>query len=478
LRPGQIWAGTDDGNLQVTTDGGGKWTNLTKNVPGLAANSPVSHIEPSRVDAGLVYVSFDRHMLDDFRPYIYRTNDGGRTFTNITGNLPPKAHVWVVREDPKNPRLLYAGTELGLYVSYASGGTWTPLNLKNLPNVAVHDILVHPRENDLILATHGRSLWILDDATPVQQHSPDLLRSDLHLFDIRPALRYTTRFTRYGIGDKVFTGANPPYGALISYYLRDKPDEKTTVKIQVLDSKGKVVNELERVSKEKGINRISWNLRYGGPQVRRPPTDEETAFGGGPRGPQVMPGTYTVRLTVGNKTQEKRVEVRLDPTINPPAADLQLMHDMSLRLRDMQSTTNNALRALDSLKSQHEFVEKTVKDRLGEVPKELADKLAEHKKQLEALQNRLAQPEGGLGFAGRSQLVDRIGGLFFTIDATNAAPTPAQREFYGELQTEFQEKMAEVNKFFTQNVSQLNETLRRFNAPTLMTGKPIELPQP
>ncbi|MBA3240022.1 MAG: hypothetical protein H0T60_02195 [Acidobacteria bacterium] len=478
LKAGTIWAGTDDGQLQLTTDGGKNWANLTKNIAGLAPNSPVSHVEPSRIEPSLVYASFDRHMLDDFRPYVYKTTDSGRTWQNITGNLPSKAYVWVVREDPRNPKLIYAGTELGLYVSYTGGGNWTTLGLKNLPHVAVHDILVHPRENDLILATHGRSIWILDDAAPVQQLTPEAARRDVVLFDPRPALRYTSRFTRYGIGDKVFTGANPPYGALFSYYLKEKPDEKTKLKVQILDAAGKLVTELENVAKEKGLNRVSWNLRYGGPKVRRPPTDEETQFTGGPRGPQVLPGTYTVKLFVGDKTFESRVEVRLDPTITVAASDLQQQLEMSLRLRDMQTATNTALRTLDSLKTQIEFVEKTVKDRLAEVPKDLSDKLAAQKKQVEELQNRLAQPEGGLGFEGKAQLIDRIGGLFFTIDSTNAAPTPPQRDLYVELQKEFDTKLAAVNKFLGESVPQLNETLRRFDAPTLMTGKPIELPKP
>ncbi|MCA1632193.1 MAG: hypothetical protein LC802_00390 [Acidobacteria bacterium] len=479
LKPGTIWAGTDDGQVQLTTDGGKNWTNLTKNFAGLAPNSPVSHVEPSRVEPSLVYASFDRHMLDDFRPYLYKTTDAGRTWQNIAGNLPSKAYVWVVREDPRNPKLLYAGTELGLYVSYTGGGNWTSLGLKNLPHVAVHDILVHPRENDLILATHGRSIWILDDAAPVQQLTPEAAAGrEIVLFDPRPALRYTSRFTRYGIGDKVFTGANPPYGALVSYYLREKPDEKTKLKVQILDDKGKLVAELENVAKEKGINRVSWNLRYGGPKVRRPPTDEETQFTGGPRGPQVLPGMYMVKLLVGDKSFESRVEVRLDPTITVAASDLQQQLEMSLRLRDMQTATNTALRTLDSLKTQIEFVEKTVKDRLAEVPKDLSDKLAAQKKQVEELQNRLAQPDGGLGFEGKAQLVDRIGGLFFTIDSTNAAPTLPQRELYVELQKEFDTKIAAVNKFLGESVPQFNETLRRFDAPTLMTGKPIELPKP
>src|SRR5919205_312516 len=401
MRAGVIWAGTDDGNLQVTTDGGKNWTNVIKNVPALGANSAVSHVEPSRADADLVYVSFDRHQLDDRRPYVYKTTDGGRTFQNITGNLPANAYVHVVREDPKNARLLYAGTELGLYVSYTGGSNWTSLALKNLPVVAVHDIIVHPRENDLIIATHGRSIYVLDDATPVQQLTPDVAREDVHLFDPRPALRYATRMTRYGVGDKAFAGQNPPYGALVSYYLKQKPDDKTKVKIQILDPAGKTVSEIENVAKERGLNRVSWNLRYGGPTVRRPPTDEEVQFTGSPRGPQVLPGTYTVRLLVGDKSYERKVEVRLDPTVSTAAADLKEALDMEIRLRDMQTATNNALRTLDSLKGQIEFVERTVRDRLGasDVPKDLTDRIAAQKKRVEELQNRLAQPEGGLGFS-------------------------------------------------------------------------------
>ncbi len=479
LRAGVLWAGTDDGNLQMTTDGGKTWTNLTPNVAGLLPNSPVSHVEPSRVDAQTAYASFDRHMLDDFRPYIFKTTDGGKTWQNVTGDLPAKAHVWIVREDPKNTNLLYAGTELGLFVSYTSGNNWARLNMKNLPHVAVHDIIVHPRENDLILGTHGRSIWIFDDATPIQQMNAAVASSDAHLFDVRPGLRHTSRFTRYGIGDKVFAGANPPYGALITYHLKDKPDEKTVVKVQILDANNKVVSEVNQAPKEKGLNRAAWNLRYGGPQVRRPPTDEETAFTGGPRGPHVLPGTYTVRLTVGDKTFDKRVEVRLDPTIQPvvSTADLQLLHDLALKLRDMQSATNTALRAIDSVKDQLQNAEKTIKDRIAEPPKELTAAVTDHLKQIEALQNKLGRSDEGLGISGRESLASRLGGLFFSMDGTNAAPTPYQREYFNELQTDFRAKLEEVNRFINQTVPQLNETLRRSGAPTVAAGKAIELPR-
>lgn len=468
-----LWAGTDDGNLQMSTDGGANWTNLIKNVPGLGPDSPVSHVEPSRVDANLVYAAFDRHALDDLKPYVYKSTDNGRSWQNISGNLPANAYVWCLREDPKNPRLIYAGTELGLFISYTGGGNWQRLELKNLPHVAVHDIIVHPQQNDLILATHGRGIWILDDATPIQQLTPEAARSnDTLLFDVRPAIRFTTRFTRYGIGNAGFLAPNPPYGALISYYFKTKPADNVKPKIQILDGNNKVVAELENIAHEQGINRVSWNLRYGGPQVRRPPTDEEVQFTGGPRGPQVLPGTYTVRLVVGNKTYDRQVEVRLDPTVSVQTSDLQAQLDMLMKLRDMQSATNTALRTMDSLKSQIDFIERTVKERLTTVPTELSSGIADMKKQAEALQNRLAQPEGGLGFSGRSQLVDRIGGLFFAIDSTNAAPTAAMREQYQRIQTEYDQRMNEVNTFMTKTVPQFNELLRRFDAPTLMVGKP------
>ncbi len=469
-----IWAGTDDGNLQVSNDGGKTWTNIVRNIPNLGANSPVSHIELSRTSAQVAYVSFDRHLLDDFRPYVFKTSDGGKKWQSASSGLPPKAYVQVVREDPKNPNLLYAGTELGLFVSYTAGSEWIPLSLKNLPNVSVHDIVVHSRENDLILATHGRSVWIFDDATPLQQITPQILSSSAHLFPIRSALRFTTRFTRYGIGDKVFAGPNPPYGALISYYLKDKPDDKTTFKLQVFDQAGKLIQDLDRPAKEKGLNRVTWNLRYGGAEVRRPPTEEETAFTGPPRGPQVLPGAYAVKLTVGDKTYEERVDVRLDPTVNVPVSDLQAQLELTLKLRDMQSAANSVLRFLDSLKDQLRHTQTTVRNLNKEPDKDLVKALEDNLKQVEGLQDSLARRTEGLGLGGKSQVSDTIGGLFFAIEGTNAAPTPYQRQYFVEIQTEYRARMEEANRFIRDTVPQWNEKLRGWNAPTLTTRKPIE----
>ena len=201
-----LWAGTDDGNLQITNDGGKTWTNIVKNIKNIPQDSSVSHIEFSRANENTVYVSFDRHKFDDYKPYIFKTTDGGKSFSNISGNLPANAYVHVVREDPKNTNLIYAGTELGIYASWDGGKNWTELNMKNFPRVAVHDILIHPRDNDLIVATHGRSIWVFDDAAVLQQMNSNILQGAGYVFEPRPAYRFATRMTRYGIGDKPFRG--------------------------------------------------------------------------------------------------------------------------------------------------------------------------------------------------------------------------------------------------------------------------------
>ena len=473
VHKGQIWVGTDDGNLQLTTDGGKNWSNLIKNVPGVAANSPVSHVEPSRTNANTAFVAFDRHMFDDFRPYIFKTTDGGKTWTRISSNLPATGYVQVVREDPKNTNLLYAGTELGLFASYDGGKNWFALNLKNLPNVSVHDILVHPRDNDLILATHGRSIWVFDDATAIQQMTPQILSSNAYLFSVRPALRYTSRFSRYGIGDKQFTGANPPAGALITYYLKDKLDDKATLKLQIFDREGKLVQDIERPSREKGLNRVAWNLRLGGPEVRRPPSEEQLAFFGGSRGPQVLPGTYTAKLTVNDKTFEERVEVKLDPAVNVPAADLQEALDMQVKLRDMQSNINTSLRFLDSVKEQLKNAQTTMKGLQKEPDKDLMKAFEDYIKQVDTLVDRISARNEGLGLGGRQQVIDEIGSLYFSLD-TNFGPTPGQKEYFGEIQPVYRTRIEEVNKFLRETLPGWNEKLRAWNAPTLTTWKPIQ----
>jgi len=475
---GMIWAGTDDGNLQLSTDDGKHWTNLIKNVAGVAPNPWVTHVEPSRTSAKVAYVSFERHMFDDFRPYIYKTSDGGKNWINIAGNLPARAYVWVVREDPKNPNLLYAGTEMGLYASWTGGESWVPLHLKNLPNVEVHDLMVHPVKNDLILATHGRSVWILDDATPLQKMTPEIAAQNAYLFDPRPATRYESRFTHYGIGNKPFAGPNPPYGAVLTYYLKDKPAAGTAVKLQVLDSASKVIREIKQDVKEAGIQRASWDLRYEAPVVRRPPREEEVLFTGGPRGPQAVPGTYRVKLMVGETAvAEKQVEVRLDPSVAVVNGALATQLEYALKLRDMESAGNQMLKSLDSIKDQLQAAEKTIRERLGDSGKTVADAIAKDVKQVEQVASTLGRPPDAPRLAEGPHLTERVAGLFQGIDGVNAAPTAAQIEYFGELVTEYRQKMGEAAAFLNKTVPQWNTELQNAGAPVVISGKPVEVPR-
>jgi len=310
ILPGVVWAGTDDGNLQVSRDGGQTFTEVGKNLPGLPPNHMhwISRIDASHFDAGTAYVSVDGHRSDDLKPYVFVTRNYGQTFDSITGDLPAYGNVQVIREDPKNRNLLYAGTEFGLFVSLDGGKQWKKF-MNNYPTVRTDDILVHPRDNDLIVATHGRSVWIADDITPLQQLTPDVQSQDAFLFDIRPAIAYLNDQQRghQGAGQKLFLGENAPRGAAINYYL--KSAASGDVKITIADATGKVVRNLDG-AKQAGINRVLWNLAPNPPQGQ-----QGGGGGGGGRGgfaPAVEPGTYIVTVTAGGKTLAKPVTVMQD----------------------------------------------------------------------------------------------------------------------------------------------------------------------
>jgi photosystem II stability/assembly factor-like uncharacterized protein len=476
---GVIWAGTDDGNLQVTNDGGKHWSNVTGNAPGVPKFAEIAWIEPSRTAAGTAYVAFEHHWFDDFHPYIYKTTDFGKTFTNITGNLPQNDYLWVVKEDPKNPQLLYAGGELGLQVSFTGGSQWVRLHLKNLPPVAVRDIVIHPRENDLILGTHGRSIWILDDASPLQQMNAQVLSESAHLFGMRPALRFDGggRGGGGGLGsggNKPFSGSNPPYGAPVTYYLK----EKGPAKIEVLDASGKVIRDLGPVPQEAGLNRTTWDLRYQGPHLRQAESADDG--GGGfrfrPIGPMVLPGRYTVRLTAGGKTLTQELEVRLDPTISVDPSALRTQLETNLKLREMTSSVNDALRSIDLWKGELDQAERNVHALDPQESKLLAGLLSERKQQVSSMELRLARPGDIPGYSMAPRLVDRLGQLLNGIDRVLAAPTPYQIEYFNELRAEFLKDMGDVNTFVERQIPEINDLLKKYNAGTLMAGKPIEIP--
>jgi photosystem II stability/assembly factor-like uncharacterized protein len=327
--PGIIWIGTDDGNVQVSRDGGSTWANVSKNVPVLSEKSGelyhISRIEPSHFDAGTAYLAVDGHRFDDLKPYLYVTRDYGATWSSVVNNLPTSSHVNVIREDPKSKDLLYVGTDFGLYISLDGGHEWKPF-MSGLPMLRIDDILVHPRDNDLIVGTHARGIYILDDITPLQQLSRSkVLDKDVFLFDVRPATEWLNdvRLGRYSGGAKVFRGANPSPGTAISYYLKSTPS--TDVKITITDYSGKLVRDVTG-TKEVGINRVQWNMR-GNPPAR--PANLPPGFGGGGggggggfgglfnQGPLLEPGTYNVKVSVDGKDYTTKVVVEADPGMQP-----------------------------------------------------------------------------------------------------------------------------------------------------------------
>jgi photosystem II stability/assembly factor-like uncharacterized protein len=255
--PGILWVGTNDGNVQVSRDGGATWKNVVGNVKGVPKETHVSRVEASHFDASEAYVSFDGHRTDDHKPYIFLTKDLGETWAPVSGNLP-EGNVNVVREDPRNRNLLYAGTEFGFYVSLNGGREWKRF-MNGLPTVRVDDVMVHPRDNDLILGTHGRSIWIMDDITALQQLSEETVKAEAHVFDVRPATAWLNDIQKAILvgGAKHFRGANAPRGAAITYWLKDA--RAADVRITISDVTGREFRTIEG-TKETGLNRVQWDL--------------------------------------------------------------------------------------------------------------------------------------------------------------------------------------------------------------------------
>jgi hypothetical protein len=302
-----IWAGTDDGNVQVTRDNMATFTNVSANLPGLPAGHMywVARVVASAHDSARAYVAVDGHRSDDMKPYVFVTNDFGRTFTSISSNLPAYGNLETVAEDATNPELLFVGTEFGLYISLNRGQSWQKF-MNNYPTVRTDDIRVHRRDGDLIVGSHGRSVWIADDITPLQQLTPAVMNSDVHLFDIRPAVDWLTdrKLQQQLTGQQVFRGENAPEGTAISYYL--KANSTAPVKISIADITGRVVREMDGTGMQ-GINRVQWDLS---------PTPQQGAQGGrgggGGGGGNAPPGMYRVTLTVGSTTLTKTLEVLED----------------------------------------------------------------------------------------------------------------------------------------------------------------------
>src|SRR6266404_2142460 len=325
-----IWAGTDDGNLQLTRDSGKTWSNVAGNIPNLPKNSWVSWVQASNFDAGTAYAAFDRHTFGDMAPYVFKTTDFGKTWTPLivpNDSKTVRGYAHVIKEDVAKPDLLFVGTEFGLWVSTGAGKNWAQFKGHRFPAVAVRDLAIQSRNNDLVLATHGRGIWIIDDITPWRALTPEIMAQEVAFVSARPVQERIEGSGGWANGSAMFVGENPPDAAVINYYQRER-HLYGKLKIEVLDSTGKVLDEVP-ASKRPGLNRVTWNMRERPPRV---PPAAQIAFAG-TRGVRFAPGEYTVRLTKNGKTYETKFTVGLDLRAKFTDADKKAQFDAALKVR-------------------------------------------------------------------------------------------------------------------------------------------------
>ncbi|HKJ93737.1 MAG TPA: hypothetical protein VJ957_11280, partial [Longimicrobiales bacterium] len=470
---GVIWAGTDDGLIQLTSDGGAHWRDVTPH--DLKPWSKISVIDASYSDAQTAYAAVDRHRLDDVNAYIYRTRDGGAHWDLVVDGIPYGAFVRAVRADPERKGLLYAGTELGVYVSFDDGDHWQPLQL-NLPTVPVRDLAVHG--NDLVVATHGRAFWILDDVTPLRQLTDDVVHDRAHLF--RPAA--AVRLRRSENNDTPLPpeephGENPPAGAIIDYWLGAQPGGP--VEIDILDDQGNVVRRVASTdtalppssppyftdwwlpqfrppTPNAGHNRYVWDLRYAPPPAPGYSYSISAIAGEGtiaqPQGPLVRPGTYAVRLTVDGQTQTQPLEVKADPRVDVP--DSVFAHQLDLALDIWHSMADGmALQGeADSLRTQVAAVDRTGLDR-------------QTTSALDALIGRL----NGLQPA---RLAGTMGSLEEVVTGADREPPQQVRDAYAELKRQLTVQQHAWQEVVEGTLPGLNRRLRAQGRAELVASRP------
>ncbi len=484
LDPDILWAGSNDGLVHVTRDGGDSWTNVTPNGDSLPPWGTVSSIEASRFDAGSAYIAVDLHQVDDRDPYVYRTKDFGASWTRITNGIPRSmlSYVHVVREDPQRPGMLYLGTENTVYISVDDGDIWLPLR-NNLPPAPIHWLTVQERFGDLVLGTYGRRFWILDDLSPMRQLTSDVLSKELHLFEPRPAYRLLRRSLP---GERV-RGAppgyveDPPFGAAINHYLANSTDQPATITIR--DQAGNVVRTL-RGTTNAGINRSYWDLRHEespavklrtpplghpgiafGPESIRYNADgwrELDVEGSGGNGPLALPGTYTVELQIGSRQLRTSLEVLKDPTSAASGEDIRAQLDLALRIRDEVSALTAMGNSIEWIRKQIDDLEDLVRGRADMT--EVEDAATAFDQQLIALEREFyilrttGASENLLRFpAGLFSHFQMLGRYVMTGDAR---PTPSKYAVFDELSARLEQYREVYGTLISRDLDEFNAIVR------------------
>jgi photosystem II stability/assembly factor-like uncharacterized protein len=512
LTPNVFWAGTDDGNLQVTRDGGKSWKNVAARVPGVPKGTYVSRVVASKTGEGAALVTFDGHRGDDYNIYIFATSDYGESWKAIRNGLPDSAgSVHVVREHPRSTNLLFAGTEFGLWVSWDRGANWTALR-NNFPTVPVDDIEIQARENDLVLATHGRSIWVFDDLTPIEKMDVSVAASPLTFFPPRAATSWHLRNRRWSAGQKMFLAKNPPFGTILNYYLKEavppeapkkEKDDKDTkdaaaekpkddaaakkegkVKISVADKDGKVIREFDGPGAA-GVNRTNWDLRWNSPAEATPEQLEAMAagYGFGPLGPFAEPGEYTITIKAGDKEASQKVIVEEDTRVVISAGDRTARREAINQLYAMAKTTDKDRRTIEgiqtALKTAREQWKKDAgKPNTPKIPDDIVKSADELQKKVDTVAEKFVRERQGLGNAGPpfewkpNPLPSQVQDLLADLDGFVAAPSGQQKEKLAELTPLVSNASTQVRAIADEDLPALNKKMNAAGIPHIVPAPP------
>jgi len=485
IKAGLIWIGTDNGLVKLTQNDGATWSDVTP--PGLSPWSMISLIDASPHDVASAYAAIDRHQMDDITPHIYRTHDSGKTWTAITNGIPATAYVHAVREDPIRKGLLFAATELGVYVSFNDGELWQPLQF-NLPVTPVRDLVV--KGNDLVIATHGRSFWILDDISPLRELNAGTVNASVHLF--RPATAIRIRKNEVHdtpLQPETPAGKNPPTGAIIDYSLQSVPPGELS--LEIIDSAGVLVrkyssNDAQRkldetqsfptywfnppapLSKHAGLNRFVWDLRYERPRALRYGYSIAAAFGEDaimqPEGPLVLPGIYQVKLTVDGRSYMAPLEVKMDPRVHVSALALSQQLALEMKISDALKQSFDAVQQIKDLHAQlQDLQSKLNSDRSS---KSLVDAIAAlDKKAAELVAVEQTYPP--VGIVSAASLNGALGSLIVLVDSADAAPTAQAATAFDNYKKLLDQQLAKWTELKTQDILRFNTLLQQRQLPPI-----------
>jgi photosystem II stability/assembly factor-like uncharacterized protein len=465
-----IWVGTDDGNVQLTRDGGKTWSNVGANLPKkeVPAGSWVSWVEASRHDAATAYAAIDRHTFGDFDPYVYVTHDYGKSWKrivtpqrrNAAGELEGVlGYAHVIREDAVKADLLYLGTESGLWISNDGGAHWAGFKGGNFPAVAVRDIALQNRDSDLVLATHGRGIWIIDDVTPLRKLTQELAGKDAAFIEARPAQQRINSFGGWSDGDAVFTGDNAPGNLQITYF---QPPRHLfgDLKLEILDADGKVVETLP-ASKHRGINRVGWSMRVKPPKV--PPAAQ--VAGSATQGPRVVPGVFTVRMTKGKSVLESKVEIGLDRRVKFSVADRKAQFDAAMRVHALFGRMSDLAFKVNAVREGATQRAAALKDKGNEPLRKqllaLSDKADVVRKEI------VATKEGG-AITGEERLREHTDNLYGSIMSYEGRPAAYLIERTEVLERELGDVEAKFKTLADGDLAAANAKLEAAKLPPLM----------